>query len=606
MTKQQQKKSIPKQQPHQQQQQQQQQQKDEQHQSSSTFICKASSSSSSLSLSSNFDFGTTTKISSSISSTTSSSSLSTTTTSINQNVNKNNKNKNNNNNNNNNNDWFAQPEDWQINLKYLSKWKWRTEMNQYFHRYRKTRSTIPKEFIDNSNINNNNPPIPLIQESIEIDFNLNPLLLDTIQNKLKQLIHIVPCKNDIEINDDNNSNTQDQVKEYLYGTNETPKKDEFLDLQDKNINEKIQKIHDSNREKIVKLEKEFNDKLAVEYKKRSDLISKDKGLENFWSQVITHAMIDNFDTNDQFVVDLITNLEIESSYNGTDEMKKKIIFYFKDNSIFSNKSIFKELTFKDGETKSTHSTVKWLNNNNKQQQQQQQQQGKKKGNKRTKDDLDQDSDDSLKCDSFLLRWLQSNEDSEDQTVFESNEHLTGEINLLSNYNLYKTLNEFNSKHLSSTYKSYVKNLPGDNYIKREKHKTSSSGVQQLQQQPLQQQQSIIPTTTTTTTTNKLGGLTKLVEGDYPDENQQELILLPLDKSQLTSAFTLQDGGYIRPDKDKKSHSSKKHKKKRKHRDGSSSSSSTTENIGGTDEHLKKKKKKKDKSSIIENNITVSH
>eukprot|EP01133_Synstelium_polycarpum_P019562 gene19562-23434_t len=65
------------------------------------------------------------------------------------------------------------------------------------------------------------------------------------------------------------------------------------------------------------------------------------------------------------------------------------------------------------------------------------------------------------------------------------------------------------------------------------------------------------------------GLAKLVEGSNPYEDQQELILISLNENLLKSAFTLQDGGYVRPDKDKKKH--KKHrrdgeKKKRKHRE----------------------------------------
>ncbi|KYR01180.1 hypothetical protein DLAC_02289 [Tieghemostelium lacteum] len=41
--------------------------------------------------------------------------------------------------------WFVekQPEDWEINLKYLCKWKWRSKMDLCFKRYKVTRGKIP-------------------------------------------------------------------------------------------------------------------------------------------------------------------------------------------------------------------------------------------------------------------------------------------------------------------------------------------------------------------------------------------------------------------------------------------------------------------------------
>lgn len=155
--------------------------------------------------------------------------------------------------------------------------------------------------------------------------------------------------------------------------------------------------------------------------------------------------------------------------------------------------------------------------------------------------------------------------------------------------------------MSSTYKSYVKHIPGDNYIKREKHSKSSSSTNNATSPQQQQQQQ----PQVNTQPKKLTGLSKFAEGNYPDENQQELILLPLDETQLKLAFTLQDGGYQRPDKDKKKH--KKHKKKkRKNRDGQNPDSQG-------DEH-RKKKKKKDKHPQGGNqpqpmqveNVTVEH
>eukprot|EP01133_Synstelium_polycarpum_P008027 gene8027-9431_t len=42
-------------------------------------------------------------------------------------------------------DWFREPENWEINLKYLCKWKWRDEMMAHFKRYRKNRTKLMTE-----------------------------------------------------------------------------------------------------------------------------------------------------------------------------------------------------------------------------------------------------------------------------------------------------------------------------------------------------------------------------------------------------------------------------------------------------------------------------
>ncbi|EGG23267.1 putative mediator complex subunit 19 [Cavenderia fasciculata] len=208
------------------------------------------------------------------------------------------------------------------------------------------------------------------------------------------------------------------------------------------------------------------------------------------------------------------------------------------------------------------------------------------------------------------------------------ECITGEVNLLEKFNMLKILRDFNSKHLSSTYKSYVRNLPGDNYIRREKSHSSSSSHQSnniaanqqhptpptpnsITSPPQQQQQQQPDGSISSPSTQSINGLSKLVEQENYYDDQQELILLSLGESQLKSAFTLQDGGYIRPDKDKKKHRHDKKKKKRKHRDdpqnGSGSggmfpvSLSTNMNADGNMEH-KKKKKRRDR----DDNITVEH
>ncbi|KAF2073927.1 hypothetical protein CYY_004751 [Polysphondylium violaceum] len=47
-------------------------------------------------------------------------------------------------------------EEWEINLQYLYNFKWRTQMNNFFYKYRKQRKMIPNELFDFKSPNNNN------------------------------------------------------------------------------------------------------------------------------------------------------------------------------------------------------------------------------------------------------------------------------------------------------------------------------------------------------------------------------------------------------------------------------------------------------------------
>ncbi|EAL71776.1 NAP family protein [Dictyostelium discoideum AX4] len=171
------------------------------------------------------------------------------------------------------------------------------------------------------------------------------------------------------------------------------------DIQDKLnvINDKIKVIFEENKKKMLQVEHKFNQQLKSQFKKRSELLQKSKDFQGFWGTILSKAMIDNFADNDQAVVDCLTNIEVETDINlEKEEIIKKIVFSFKDNSIFKNKQITKEIiTDKDGNstckntkidyTNSTPITLK-NNTNNK---------------KRKQVDFAEQS--------FILTWLQSND-----------------------------------------------------------------------------------------------------------------------------------------------------------------------------------------------------
>ncbi|KAN0033004.1 hypothetical protein ACTA71_011211 [Dictyostelium dimigraforme] len=138
------------------------------------------------------------------------------------------------------------------------------------------------------------------------------------------------------------------------------------DIQDKLnvINDKIKVIFEENKKKMLQVENKYNQQLKSQFKKRSELLQKSKDFQGFWGTVLSKAMIDNFAENDQAVVDCLTNMEVETDINPEkEEITKKITFSFKDNSIFKNKQITKEIiTDKDGNSTCKNTKVEYTNN----------------------------------------------------------------------------------------------------------------------------------------------------------------------------------------------------------------------------------------------------
>ncbi|EFA76439.1 hypothetical protein PPL_10204 [Heterostelium album PN500] len=102
-------------------------------------------------------------------------------------------------------DWFRQPEDWEINLKYLYKWKWRIEMEKHFRRYRKNRIRLIQDQLFRQFGTTTNRKIEKINEEdeeeegvqqqqlVNIDDNEwnslphDPMYLNQLQNNLDRL-----------------------------------------------------------------------------------------------------------------------------------------------------------------------------------------------------------------------------------------------------------------------------------------------------------------------------------------------------------------------------------------------------------------------------------
>ncbi|KAM9979542.1 hypothetical protein ACTFIY_008801 [Dictyostelium cf. discoideum] len=205
-------------------------------------------------------------------------------------------------------------------------------------------------------------------------------------NKSKGNKKVVKVEQEKTIENNNNNNSTTDIPQ---------------DIQDKLnvINDKIKVIFEENKKKMLQVEHKFNQQLKSQFKKRSELLQKSKDFQGFWSTILSKAMIDNFADNDQAVVDCLTNIEVETEINlEKEEIIKKIVFSFKDNSIFKNKQITKEIiTDKDGNstckntkidyTNSTPITLKNNNNTN--------------NKKRKQVDFAEQS--------FILTWLQSND-----------------------------------------------------------------------------------------------------------------------------------------------------------------------------------------------------
>ncbi|KYR02158.1 nucleosome assembly family protein [Tieghemostelium lacteum] len=166
------------------------------------------------------------------------------------------------------------------------------------------------------------------------------------------------------------------------------------------IQSQIEKIYEDNKIKVLEIEKKYQEKLKPHYEKRDKLIETSKGLDNFWSQAISKAMIDNFDTLDQEVCDAITLMEVKVDINTQDgSQKKTLTLHFKDNSVFSNKTLSKTIQFKnDGQYTSESDKVQYKS-----------QPDTKKNNNNNKN---QKKRKELEKESFLLKFIEFNEDPE--------------------------------------------------------------------------------------------------------------------------------------------------------------------------------------------------
>ncbi|EGC38530.1 hypothetical protein DICPUDRAFT_148745 [Dictyostelium purpureum] len=171
------------------------------------------------------------------------------------------------------------------------------------------------------------------------------------------------------------------------------------DIQEKldTINEKIREIYEQNKKKMLAIEHKYTEQMAAQFKKRSELLSKTKDFEGFWSSILTQSMINNFADNDQAVVDCLVNMEVENKVDVEAETtSKKITFYFKDNSIFKNKQISKENVIdKNGEVKVNVTKIEYYDNNTNKTE------NKNDKNKKRKQNFSESS--------FILSWLESEE-----------------------------------------------------------------------------------------------------------------------------------------------------------------------------------------------------
>ncbi|KAN0026818.1 hypothetical protein ACTFIV_007809 [Dictyostelium citrinum] len=129
------------------------------------------------------------------------------------------------------------------------------------------------------------------------------------------------------------------------------------------INDKIKVIFEESKKKMLEVEHKFNQQLKSQFKKRSELLQKSKDFQGFWGTILSKAMIDNFADNDQAVVDCLINIEVETDINlEKDETTKKITLSFKDNSIFKNKQITKEIiTDKEGNSTCKNTKIEYTN-----------------------------------------------------------------------------------------------------------------------------------------------------------------------------------------------------------------------------------------------------
>eukprot|EP01133_Synstelium_polycarpum_P008022 gene8022-9425_t len=177
------------------------------------------------------------------------------------------------------------------------------------------------------------------------------------------------------------------------------------------IQDRIQEVSEETRKKSSLVEKKYNEQLKEQFKKRDILIGK-TNVPNFWSNVITMALIDVFDSMDQTIVDLITDFKADIDFT-EDTISKKITFTFKENPYFENKTLSRQMTMElAGSADKSKATVvpavikmkaKVADKSN-----------KSKG-KRKESEISQES--------FILKWLSSSGDEEEGQDAETLEDL---------------------------------------------------------------------------------------------------------------------------------------------------------------------------------------
>ncbi|EGG14708.1 nucleosome assembly family protein [Cavenderia fasciculata] len=163
----------------------------------------------------------------------------------------------------------------------------------------------------------------------------------------------------------------------------------------------IELVQEETRKKQIEIEKKYNTKLQDQFNKRDEIIAK-SNVESFWRQVLTAGLIELIGSSkDQAVLDALVDLKATTTYSDN-LTTKTIVFTFKTNELFSNKTLKKVLTIDESNDELKLSGEKVLFKN------------EKKVNKST----DKKRKDSDSEESFILLWIES-EDNSELDIFET-------------------------------------------------------------------------------------------------------------------------------------------------------------------------------------------
>uniref|UniRef100_A0A7S1IY29 Uncharacterized protein n=1 Tax=Eutreptiella gymnastica TaxID=73025 RepID=A0A7S1IY29_9EUGL len=126
------------------------------------------------------------------------------------------------------------------------------------------------------------------------------------------------------------------------------------------VQSKLEDVEAEFDKKVLELQSEFNVKKTPLYIERNAIISK---IPNFWYIAFTHSDIMRMllHRDDEHIFKHITSLVVEEK----EDIKSgfKITVTFSENSFFTNRELWKELTFTDtAETKIDQSGVDWKPN----------------------------------------------------------------------------------------------------------------------------------------------------------------------------------------------------------------------------------------------------